>query len=346
MVISEALSGASGSRRRAAIEPIQGRQMLDTAHLLTPTDFPPITRNELQTLQVNLGFRCNLSCNHCHVNAGPKRKEVMSRDVIDDVLRLLRSKGLKSLDLTGGAPELNPHFRYLVTEARQMGIEVIDRCNLTVLEEPDQESLAQFLADKGVEIVASLPCYLKENVDNQRGKGTYQSSIRALKRLNALGYGRDDERLKLNLVYNPIGPYLPPPQESLEQDYKKQLLERFGIRFNQLFTITNMPIQRFGSYLQSKGEFQHYLQLLRGAHRDENLASVMCRHLISVDWEGYVYDCDFNQMLKLPLALEGKPKPHLKDLLKAPLEHLPIQVAEHCYGCTAGGGSSCGGALN
>lgn len=319
--------------------------MIDTAHLLQPTRFPALARDRLECLQVNLGYRCNLSCVHCHVNAGPKRTEVMNRENIDLVIEVLREQGLKALDLTGGAPELNPHFRYLVESARELGVHVIDRCNLTVLLEPGQEETAQFLADNQVEIVASLPCYLEENVDSQRGKGAYRGSIEALQRLNGLGYAEAGSALELNLVYNPLGPVLPPPQGPLEADYKKQLAQRYGIRFNQLFTIANMPIQRFGSLLHSKGQFQDYLTLLRDAHREENLDGVMCRRLVSVDWQGHLYDCDFNQMLKIPLGLAGKQRPHLRDLLRRDLSGRPIRVAEHCYGCTAGQGSSCGGAL-
>ena len=319
--------------------------MLETAHLLHPTQFPALERNQLQTLQVNLGYRCNLSCVHCHVNAGPKRTEVMERETVDLVLDCLREQSLKTLDLTGGAPELNPRFRYLVREAVAMGVQVIDRCNLTILNEPSQEDLAEFLAENRVEVVASLPCYLEENVDSQRGKGSYQASIEALRQLNRLGYGEPGSELMLNLVFNPLGPTLPPPQGPLGADYKKQLDERFGVRFNQLFTIANMPIQRFGSLLQSKGQFQDYLQLLRDSHREENLEGVMCRNLISVDWQGYLFDCDFNQMLKMPLRLNGEPRPHLRDLVGKDMSGAPICVAEHCFGCTAGQGSSCGGAL-
>ncbi len=320
--------------------------MLDTVHHLQPTSFPAISREELQILQVNLGLRCNLSCVHCHVNAGPKRTEEMSRETVDDVLNFLQRHNLQTLDLTGGAPELNSEFRYLVTQARARNVHVIDRSNLTILEEEGHEDLAEFLAEHQVEVVASLPCYLQENVDSQRGKGSYDASIAGLKRLNGLGYGLPGSKLELNLVYNPLGPSLPPPQESLQADYKKQLAERFGISFNQLFTITNMPIQRFGSYLQSKGEFHNYLQLLRDAHQPENLQAVMCRHLVSVDWQGYLYDCDFNQMLNMPLLNPDAPRPHLRDLLQTELAGRSIKVAEHCYGCTAGQGSSCGGALD
>jgi radical SAM/Cys-rich protein len=320
--------------------------MIETAHLLQHSQFPSLQRRQLETLQVNLGYRCNLSCVHCHVNAGPKRTEVMQRETVDLVLDCLKLRSLKQLDLTGGAPELNPHFRYLVSAAVARGVQVIDRCNLTILNEPGQEDLAAFLAEHRVEIVASLPCYLEENVDSQRGKGSYLASIEALRQLNRLGYGEPGSGLQLNLVFNPLGPSLPPPQGPLEADYKKQLAERFGVHFNQLFTIANMPIQRFGSLLQSKGQFQDYLQLLRDAHREENLEEVMCRHLISVDWQGYLYDCDFNQMLKLPVQMAGRPRPHLRDLLEQNLNGSPICVAEHCFGCTAGQGSSCGGALD
>jgi radical SAM/Cys-rich protein len=249
------------------------------------------------------------------------------------------------LDITGGAPELNPSFRYLVREARVLGVHVMDRCNLTILEEQGQEHLAEFLALHGVEIVASLPCYTEELVDRQRGKGVYEKSIASIRRLNALGYGQPDSGLALNLVYNPQGPSLPPAQDKLEADYKRILGETFGIVFNRLFTLANMPIQRFGSTLVSQGRFAQYLQLLKDSHRDANLDAVMCRTLVSVDWQGYVYDCDFNQMLGLPLAVQGKPRVRLPDLLGRDLEGSPIAVADHCFGCTAGQGSSCGGAL-
>ncbi|MCU7920185.1 MAG: arsenosugar biosynthesis radical SAM protein ArsS [Candidatus Thiodiazotropha sp. (ex Dulcina madagascariensis)] len=320
--------------------------MLDTVHLLQPSSFPSVDRGRLETLQVNLGFRCNLSCIHCHVNAGPKRKEAMSRETAEDVLTFLHRHRLKRLDLTGGAPELNPNFRFLVERARQAGVHVVDRSNLVILREAGQENLAGFLAEQRVEVVASLPCYLQENVDRQRGKGSYAGSIDALIELNRLGYGMPDSGLELNLVYNPLGPSLPPPQGPLEAEYRKQLLEHYGIHFNQLFTITNMPIQRFGSYLQSKGEFDNYLQLLRNAYQPANMENVMCRHLLSVDWRGYLYDCDFNQMLKIHLKTDDSFQPRLRDLFDVDLQGLPIQVAEHCYGCTAGQGSSCGGALH
>ncbi|MGD8643938.1 MAG: arsenosugar biosynthesis radical SAM protein ArsS [Chromatiales bacterium] len=313
---------------------------------LQNSDFPAIRRLALETLQVNLGYRCNQACLHCHVNAGPTRKELMDRQTIETVLAFLRASAIRTLDITGGAPELNPHFRLLVREARALGVAVMDRCNLTILEEPGQEDLADFLAEHGVAIVASLPCYLEENVDGQRGDGVYRRSIDGLRRLNALGYGRDGSGLMLDLVYNPTGAYLPPPQAELEADYKRELAARHQVRFNRLLTLTNLPIQRFGSTLISKGQFDEYMELLRSAHRDANLEAVMCRSLLSVDWQGYVYDCDFNQMLGLPLALDGPRRSHLRELIGRDLEGNPIAVADHCYGCTAGQGSSCGGALS
>jgi radical SAM/Cys-rich protein len=319
--------------------------MRDTWPLLQQMAFPPIRRGRLDTLQVNVGYRCNQSCVHCHVNAGPSRTEEMAGGVIDVVLAFLARRRVTTLDITGGAPELNAHFRRLVRAARDMGVRVMDRCNLTILAVPGQEDLADFLAGQQVEVVASMPCYLEDNVDRQRGKGVFEDSIRGLKRLNALGYGHEASGLVLNLVYNPQGPSLPPPQEALEADYKRVLGERYGVVFNRLFTLANMPIQRFGAILIAKGEFDRYLDLLQHAHLDANLDHVMCRSLISVDWQGYVYDCDFNQMLDLPLAYEGRDRLHLADLLEAEIEGQPIRVAGHCYGCTAGQGSSCGGAL-
>lgn len=322
--------------------------MLDTSHLLLPTSFPPIRRRRLESLQVNLGYLCNQTCSHCHVNAGPKRKELMDLDTVDQVLAFVEAKGVSALDLTGGAPELNPHFRYLVRQARKMGVKVIDRCNLTVLKEPGQADLARFLAAQEVEVVASLPCYLEENVDKQRGKGVFSTSLQGLKQLNDLGYGRKGSSLLLNLVFNPQGASLPPAQGGLEHDYRKRLWDEYGISFNNLFTITNMPIKRFGSMLQSNGEFDQYMQLLRDSYCKDNLETVMCRNLLSVDWRGYVYDCDFNQMLDMPLAHNGdaSARTHLSELMRAELEDAPIRIAEHCYGCTAGQGSSCGGALS
>jgi radical SAM/Cys-rich protein len=316
-----------------------------TLPLLEQTTFPAIARRKLDTLQVNLGYRCNQSCVHCHVNAGPTRTEIMSAQTVNEVIGFLRKTAVRTLDITGGAPEIHPHFRYLVREAYALGIQVMDRCNLTVLEEPGQERLAEFLALHRVEIVASLPCYTEELVDRQRGKGVYEKSIAGIRRLNALGYGQPDSALTLNLVYNPQGPSLPPAQDKLEADYKRILGERFGIVFNRLFTLANMPIQRFGSTLVSQGRFAPYMQLLKDNYHEANLDAVMCRSLVSVDWQGNLYDCDFNQMLGLPLAVAGRPRLRLADLLGRDLEGNPIAVADHCFGCTAGQGSSCGGAL-
>ncbi|WJW76508.1 arsenosugar biosynthesis radical SAM protein ArsS [Thiohalobacter sp. IOR34] len=313
--------------------------------LLEETDFPAIRRDALETLQVNLGYRCNQSCLHCHVNAGPRRQEMMSAETLDAVLGFLERSGVRRLDITGGAPELNPGFRRLVSGAREQGVHVIDRCNLTILEERGQEDLADFLAGQGVEVVASLPCYLPENVDGQRGEGVHAASISALQRLNALGYGRPGTGLEVNLMYNPAGAYLPPAQEQLEADYRRELEQRHGVVFNRLYTLTNMPIMRFGSTLVSRGQFDDYMQLLREAFQPRNLETVMCRSLISVDWQGFVYDCDFNQLLDMPLRLGGRGRIRLGDLDADSLRDNPIVVADHCYGCTAGQGSSCGGAL-
>jgi radical SAM/Cys-rich protein len=311
--------------------------MRATLPLLRQYRFPPLRRKRLETLQVNVGYRCNQSCVHCHVNAGPQRTETMSPEVIEDVIAFLPR--VEALDITGGAPELHPQFRDLVSRARRLGRHVIDRCNLTILQEPGQEGLAAFLAGERVEIVASLPCYTLELVDRQRGGGVYERSIAALRELNRVGYGTE---LPLNLVYNPQGPALPPPQEKLEADYKREL-SRHGVVFNRLYTLANMPIQRFGSTLVSKGQFAAYMELLHKSHREENLEAVMCRSLVSVDWQGYVYDCDFNQMLGLPL---GGKRVRLRELLERDLADSAIAVGDHCYGCTAGQGSSCGGALN
>ena len=316
-----------------------------TLPLLQNSDFPDLQRSQLDTLQVNLGYTCNQSCKHCHVNAGPKRTEQMSLSHINDILNFIKKYNIKKLDLTGGAPELNKNFRYLVSESRAMNVDVIDRCNLTILNEPDQQNLAEFLAKHKVEIVASLPCYSKDNVDQQRGRGVFESSIKGLQKLNQLGYGKDNSDLVLNLMYNPGGAFLPPSQQALQQDYKQQLYKDFNIEFNNLYTLTNMPIMRFGSTLISKGEFDNYIQLLKASHSNCNIQTVMCKNLISIDWQGYIYDCDFNQMLNIPTSIGNKPKTHISTLNPDDLLQSNILVADHCYGCTAGSGSSCGGAL-
>ena len=312
---------------------------------LSCTDFPPLRRRSLQILQVNMGYLCNQSCIHCHVNAGPNRNEVMAASTVDAVIDFLDRSQVKRLDLTGGAPELNPYFRRLVVAARARDVDVIDRCNLTVLLETDQTDLAEFLAEQRVEVVASLPCYLEENVNNQRGKGVFADSITALRRLNTLGYGEPDSGLRLNLMYNPTGPFLPPSQQTLELEYRRRLDEQYGVQFNQLYTLVNMPIQRFGSTLVSRGEFDKYMTLLHDSFSAENLPKLMCRELLSVDWQGLVYDCDFNQMLGLSLPVEGNAQPHISDIEPANLAGQSIVVADHCYGCTAGSGSSCSGEL-
>ena len=311
---------------------------------LEPTQaFPPINRGRLDTLQVNLTYRCNQACVHCHVNAGPTRTESMEATTLALIPEVLAARGLRCLDLTGGAPELHPQFRELVREARALGVEVIDRCNLTILQEPDQEDLAAFLAEQGVTVVASLPCYLQDNVERQRGSGVFQRSISGLRQLNALGYGHPGSGRELNLVYNPQGAALPPEQGPLEADYRRVLAADHGVVFNQLYALANMPVQRFAAVLSAQGELESYLELLRRSHRDDNLTQVMCRQLISVDWQGFLYDCDFNQQLGLDAG--GRQRSHLRDLLGRDPAGDPIQVAEHCFGCTAGSGSSCGGAL-
>ncbi|NHA13718.1 arsenosugar biosynthesis radical SAM (seleno)protein ArsS [Thioalkalivibrio sp. XN279] len=319
--------------------------MRDTLPLLQETDFPRIRRERLDTLQLNLGYLCNLACVHCHVNAGPTRKELMDRATMELALEVAQRHGVGTLDLTGGSPEMNPEFRWLVAAARERGIHVMDRLNPTIMREPGYDWVGPFLAEHRVEVIASLPCYSKENVDAQRGNGVFEASISALQELNSLGYGRPGTGLQMNLVYNPLGASLPPPQQALEADYKRLLGEEFGIEFNALFTITNMPIKRFGAILLSKGQYHDYMALLKNAYRADNLKSVMCRNLVSVDYQGFLYDCDFNQMLGMALGDAGD-SPHLRDLLDEKKLPRRIAVGEHCYGCTAGQGSSCGGALS
>ncbi len=329
--------------------------MQDTRPLLLDTSFPAIKRGELNTLQVTLGYLCNLSCTHCHVNAGPTRTELMDAATVDLVIEVLAARSVATLDLTGGAPEMNPHFCRMVEAARSLNVEVIDRCNLTVLLEPGFEDLPGFLAEQGVVISASLPCYSEQNVSEQRGKGVFEQSIAALQALNELGYGREGSGLTLNLVYNPNGAFLPPDQSVLKREYQQNLGREYGIVFNELFTITNMPISRFGAVLLAKGEYESYMNLLKENFNAANLESVMCRNLLSVDWQGYLYDCDFNQMLEFPLLPSAIRMPefitsdrrshHLRELLEHNLSASDIVIGDHCFGCTAGAGSSCGGAL-
>jgi len=320
--------------------------MLETRPLLLETDFPKIMRAPVDTLQVNLGYLCNLSCTHCHVNAGPQRTELMDLETIEIVLEFLRKRRVEYLDLTGGSPEMNPNFKYLVRQARTLGIQVMDRCNPTILGEPGFEELAQFLADQQVIVIASMPCYQEQNVDKQRGEGVFRESIAGLRKLNAQGYGKPESGLQLNLVYNPDDPTLPPSQQQLQRDYKEELFLKYDVVFNELFALANMPISRFGARLLAKRQFTEYMTLLRDSFEENNLTTLMCRSLVSVDYQGFVYDCDFNQMLALPLVAAGKSRPHLSDIIDMDLEGCEITVGEHCYGCTAGQGSSCGGALS
>ena len=309
---------------------------------LTSSKSVKFIRKEIKTLQVNVGKLCNQACHHCHVDAGPKRKEIMQRNILEKIISLLKKKNsVDTIDITGGAPELNTHFRFFIKELRLLGKNIIDRCNLTVLFEQGQEDTAEFLANNRIKIIASLPCYEKDNVDSQRGKGVFQKSILALKNLNNLGYGRD-RALELNLVYNPVGMHLPPPQETLEKSYKKFLKENYDIIFNNLFTITNMPISRYANNLKRTGKMEEYMQLLIDNFNPKAAHNVMCKELVSISWDGKVYDCDFNQMLDIPVnfnSLNIMSINNLNDIGKN------IAVANHCFGCTAGSGSSCGGSL-
>ncbi len=318
--------------------------MHETLNLLDSGNFPTIHRERIETVQVNLGYKCNQSCLHCHVNASPDRKESMSKNTMDQVRAFIKRVGAKTVDLTGGAPELNPHFRDFVRHLRDDDISIIDRCNLTILSEPDQSDLAQFLADQQITVIASLPCYTEDNVDAQRGDGVFQRSIKGLQMLNELGYGQDESGLALNLVYNPTGPFLPPPQNTLQTEYKEHLWKHYGVIFNSLLTITNMPIKRFGSTLVSRKQFDTYMSLLKKNFDEKNLSSVMCKTLVSVDWEGYLFDCDFNQMLELNIE-NGNRKINVSDLESDALSGRKISVKDHCFGCAAGQGSSCGGSL-
>jgi radical SAM/Cys-rich protein len=311
---------------------------------LSGAGLPALRRRAVSTLQLNIGRRCDLACHHCHVEAGPKRSEMMDRRGAERVLELLAANPqLEVLDLTGGAPELNPHFRLLVQGARALGRRVIDRCNLTVLHRPGQADTAEFLAELEVEVVASLPCYTRENVESQRGRGVFGMSIDALLLLNGLGYGKARSALRLDLVYNPLGAFLPPPQPKLEQRYRSELRQLFGIEFHRLLTITNMPIKRFAHALVRQGELGAYLSLLVNHFNPATLDGLMCHSLLSVGYDGRIYDCDFNQMLEIRLPGRERTIWDLTDL--SALEGRPIATSSHCFGCSAGAGSSCGGAL-
>jgi len=295
-----------------------------------------------QELQINLGKLCNLACHHCHVDAGPKRTEIMTWDTMQKVLAWAKQADIKRVDLTGGAPELNPHFRDFCDALIKLGITITSRCNITVLFEPGQTNLAQWYADRNIRLVCSLPCYTEDNVDAQRGKGVFDKSIEGLKLLNSLGYGTQNN-LSLDLVYNPGGAFLPPPQDTLEKDYRTMLMTNFGIVFSELLVITNIPINRFAHALQRDGQLDTYQTLLVNSFNVDTVDGLMCRHLINLDWLGRVYDCDFNQMLDLPLA--GAEVMYLWDLKVDSVEGKPIATNRHCFGCTAGSGSSCGGVL-
>ena len=309
--------------------------------LIKSTNFPYIERNSLKTIQVNLGYKCNQRCVHCHVNAGPNRKEMMDKKTIDNVIDFCVNNEIQAVDLTGGAPEINKHFKYIIQKLFKKNIHIINRCNLTILEEEGMDELLDFFPKYKVELIASLPCYSQSNVDAQRGKGVFDKSIRILKKLNNKGYG-ESKSLLLNLVYNPQGAVLPPQQDKLQDQYKILLKNNFNIEFNSLYTITNMPISRFGSTLISKGIFDDYVSLLKDSYSEQAKNNVMCKNLISIDYDGYVYDCDFNQMLNIPLSNK---KIHITDIKKEQLYKKEIATGDHCYGCTAGDGSSCGGSL-
>jgi radical SAM/Cys-rich protein len=312
--------------------------------MLRRSGLAPLTRHPVTTLQINVGWRCDLACTHCHVEAGPKRTEMMNRETADRILAVLRgSPSVTSVDLTGGAPEMNPQFRHLVAGARALGLQVIDRCNLTILLEPGHEDTAEFLAEHRVRVVASLPCTTEETVDAQRGRHVFERSIEALHKLGRLGYGRPDSPLTLDLVYNPPGAVLPPPQAELEAIYRRELKERFGIEFHRLLAITNMPIRRFARTLEREGKADAYNSLLIAHFNPETVSELMCRSLVSVGYDGRLHDCDFNQMLDLPLGGKARTIWEIADL--AELEENRIETATHCFGCTAGAGSSCGGTL-
>ena len=311
--------------------------------ILAANGLPPLRASEIEVLQVNLGKVCNQTCRHCHVDAGPDRREIMSPETVEACLQALARTEIPTVDITGGAPEMNPSFRRLVVESRRLGRRVIDRCNLTILLAPGFDDLPEFLAAHGVEVVASLPCYLEKNTDQQRGEGVFAKSLEALRRLNALGYGKPDSELVLTLAYNPLGPSLPPAQAGLEAAYRSELLTRYGLVFNRLYTITNMPISRFLDDLLQSGRYDEYMRKLIDAFNPAAVDGVMCRTTLSVDWQGRLYDCDFNQMLELPLAA-GSPR-HIQNFDPQKLFNRPVATSQHCFGCTAGAGSSCQGAL-
>lgn len=341
------------ARRRAPLaDPAAQRALLDGVDLGAAGDFDadaaraghaPLRTGELEILQLNLGRVCNQTCVHCHVDAGPDRRESMSDELVDLSLRVLESSGAKTLDITGGAPEMHPRFRDLVREGRRIGAHVMDRCNLTILLAPRYTDLPEFLAEHGVEVVCSLPHYRQSSTDRQRGDGVFEASIEALRRLNAVGYGQPGSGLRLVLVTNPVGAFLPAGQGSLEAEWKRELKRLHGVSFDALYTITNMPISRYLEWLEKGGRVESYLRTLVDAFNPAAVGSVMCRNTLSVGWEGRLYDCDFNQMLDLPV--DASAPQTLAEFDRARLEGRPVVTGRHCYGCTAGAGSSCGGAL-
>lgn len=330
---------SAGEQLRVLNNPVLSHRPFDEA--LEGSGLHPLTSTGIEILQVNVGKLCNQTCNHCHVDAGPDRTEVMTRETAEWCVRTLESTEIPTLDVTGGAPELNPQFRFLVTEARRLGRHVMDRCNLSVLLLNSQKDLGEFLARHNVEIVASLPYFMAANTDAQRGEGVFDKSIEAIRLLNGLGYGQEGSGLQLNLVYNPVGAFLPPPQAAMEADFKRELLSRHDVVFNSLYAITNMPISRFLEFLLRTDNYDRYMQKLIQAYNPTAAAGVMCRNTLSVGWDGALYDCDFNQMLDLPVSF-GSPA-HIRDFVLDPLDNRRIVTGQHCYGCTAGSGSSCGG---
>lgn len=311
--------------------------------VLRESNLFPLTSTGIEALQINFGYLCNQACKHCHVQAGPHRTEIISKEVLKSCLDILCRSKIPTVDITGGAPEINPHFEWFVKEAIALKRHVMVRCNLTILTEPDFEHVAQFYADQRVQMIASLPYYSERFVDSQRGKGVFDKSIQALKKLNALGFGDETTGLLLNLVYNPVGAFLPPSQAGIEADFKRELWQRFGVRFNHLFTIANMPIGRFRDFLFTTGNYESYMQRLIAAYNPQAAAGVMCRYTLSIGWDGILYDCDFNQILKLNCN-HGAPD-HINEFSFEKLKNRQIVTGLHCYGCTAGAGSSCGGAV-
>jgi radical SAM/Cys-rich protein len=331
---------ASGAAQRRRLASVSLPRSFDAA--LLGAGLFPLRPTGIEILQINLGKKCNQTCRHCHVDAGPDRTEMMPDDVIEDCLRVLAENGIPTLDITGGAPELHPQFCRIVRQATALGRRVMDRCNLTITRLPNYRFLPGFLAQHRVEVIASLPYYQAHQTDTQRGDGVFEDSIAALQELNALGYGRPESGLVLNLVTNPVGAFLPPPQAAAERDWRRELERRHGVVFNRLFTITNMPISRFLDHLEMKGQTEAYLRRLVDAFNPAAAAGVMCRNTLSVGWDGTLYDCDFNQMLDLPVSEAPR---HIRDFDEAMLDARRIAVGPHCFGCTAGGGSSCGGAV-